>query len=302
MKQALGTFLRRSGAEALMRFACARRKVTIVVYHDPSPETLRRHLSWLSRRYSFTTMDAVADALETKRWDRLPLYPLVVTFDDGHRRNTALEPVLREFQVRPTVYLCSRIIGTRRPYWWQTPAAEQLGIEALKEVPDRERRRRLAIAGNDPDRDGDERQAMTWDEVHALSPVCDFGAHTRTHPILIRCDDRQSEDEIVFCKSETEAFLQRPCHHFAYPNGDFGEREVVHMTRAGYRTARTIDPGWNGPEADPMRLSAFPISDDATVSWLAVQLTGLPAWLRDRKMPRSRPGLLPTPQSPVAAA
>lgn len=302
MKTALGTLARWTGLEAAMRFARARRNVTVVVYHNPDPDTLRSHLAWFSRRYSFTTMDAVADAMETGRWGDLPRYPLVITFDDGHRANAKLEPVLREFGVRPTIYLCSRIIGTHRPYWWQTPAAERLGVEALKRLPDRERRARLAGAGNDPERDGDDRQAMSWEEVRALTPICDFGAHTRNHPILIRCDDRQCADEIAYCKSEVEAFLQRPCQHFAYPNGDFGEREVAVLRQAGYRTARTIEPGWNGPDADPMRLKAFPVSDDVPVSWLAVQMTGIPAWLRGiRDARRSQDGGMPSGQ-PVPVA
>lgn len=285
MKEALGTLLRLSGLDRVLRAALARGRVSIVVYHDPAPETLERHLAWLAGRYSFITMDRLADALEGGVWDTLPAYPLVVTFDDGHRRNAALEAILRAHNVRPTIFLCSRIIGTRRPFWWQTQAAERLGIETLKRLPDGERRRRLAEAGDDPDRDGAERQAMTWEEVRALSATCDFGAHTRTHPVLPRCDERTSGEEIAASRTEVEAFTQRPCRHFAYPNGDFGDREVRHLRRAGYRTARTIEAGWNGPEADPFRLAAFPVSDDASVSWLAVQMTGVPAWLR-----RLRPG------------
>lgn len=283
-KQALAAgILRWTGFGAMQRLLFARRRVSIVVYHDPEPETLRRHLAWYAERYSFTTLDAVADALETGRWGDLPPYPLVVTFDDGHKENARLAPIFREFGVRPTVYLCSQVVGTTRPYWWKTPAADRIGVEALKRVPDGERRRRLAEAGNDPDRETDSRQSLTWDEVLRLRDVVDYGAHTRTHPILLQCDDHRVTDEIALCKAELEEALGEPCRHFAFPNGDFSDREVDIIRRAGYRTARTIDPGWNGPNADPLRLKAVPISDDASVDWLAVQVTGLTAWLRKRK-------------------
>ncbi|WP_372399287.1 polysaccharide deacetylase family protein [Azospirillum sp. HJ39] len=283
MKDAIANLVRWSGFGAMQRFLKARRGVTIVVYHDPAPEVLREHLRWFARHYSFTTLDAVATAMETGRWDALPAYPLVITFDDGHRNNTALAPLFREFDLRPTVYLCSRIVGTARPYWWKTDAADSIGVERLKRVPDPERRRLLAEAGNDPDRDGAERQAMTWDEIARMTDVADYGAHTRTHPILLQCDDRRCADEIVLCRTELEEALGRPCRHFAFPNGDFSGREVEEIRRAGYRTARTIDPGWNDAGTDPLRLKAFPVSDDATVEWLSVQLTGIPAWLRKRK-------------------
>jgi len=284
LKNALGTLVRWSGLDTAVRLLCARRRVTIVVYHDPEPEVMRRHLAWYAERYGFTTLDAVADAMDGGRWDALPPCPLVITIDDGHVGNARLDAVFREFGVRPTVYLCSRVVGTARPYWWKTAAANRIGAEALKRLPDHERRRRLAEAGDDPDRDAaGPRQALTWDEVRTLGAVYDYGAHTRHHPILPQCDDLTAADEIGRCRSELEETLARPCHHFAYPNGDFGEREVALLRAAGYRTARSIDPGWNGPRTDPYRLKAFPITDDADVAWLAVQVTGLPGWLRRLK-------------------
>lgn len=303
MKQALAAgIVRWTGFGAMQRFLCARRAVSIVVYHDPDPEILRRHLAWYAERYSFTTLDAVADAIESGRWGDLPPYPMVVTLDDGHRNNVRLEPVFREFGVRPTIYLCSRVVGSTRPYWWKTPAAERIGAEALKRMPDAERRRCLAEAGNDPDRETDARQSLTWEEVHRLAEVADYGAHTRTHPILLQCDDRLCADEIALCRSELEEAIGQPCRHFAFPNGDYGERELANIRRAGYRTARTINPGWNGPKTDPLRLRAVPISDDVSVEWLAVQLTGVPALLRKLKsVLRARPAEA-APGRPVPAA
>lgn len=280
MKHAVGHLICWTGLDCLLRMAFARSAATIVVYHDPSPETMRCHLEWYTQRYTFVTLDAVVDALETGRWDALPPYPLVVTLDDGHRGNAALAPVFRDFGLRPTVFLCSGIVGTTRPFWWATAAAERLGVQALKRMPDVERRQRLAQAGADLDREWAEPQALTWAEICALLPVFDIGAHSRTHPILPSCDDARSADEIVRCRTELEASLARPCAHFSYPNGDFSRREVGNVRAAGYRSARTIDPGWNGRHADPFRLKAMVVSDDAPVDWLAVQVSGIPGRIR----------------------
>ncbi|WP_029007668.1 polysaccharide deacetylase family protein [Azospirillum halopraeferens] len=280
-KDALGGLVRWSGLGWGLRALFARRRVTIVVYHDPDPSVLEEHLAFYARHYTFTTMDAVADALENGDWDALPAYPLVLTFDDGHRGNAALADLFRTYGVRPTIFLCSRIVGTHRPYWWKTGAAARLGAEALKLVPDAERRRRLAEAGDDPDADATAPQAMGWDDVRRLADCADFGAHTRTHPILPRCNDQQAEEEIALCRQELEEGMGgTPCRHFAFPNGDYGERDLAILRHAGYRTARTIEPGWNGPDTDPMRLKGFIVSDDATVPWLEVQLTGIPRLLR----------------------
>lgn len=284
MKHALiGALVKYSGIGTLQRFVCARRRATIVIYHDPKPEILDSHLAWYARRYNFITLDQLADALESGHWKHLPDYPMVVTIDDGHRGNSHLASTLRRHGVRPMIYLCSQIVGTNRPYWWRTNAAIQLDPEALKQLPDEERRGKLAAAGDDPDMNGEVRQAMSWEEVSHLGSVTDYGAHTRSHPILPNCDDHRCEDEIALCKQELEAELGKPCTHFAFPNGDYGPREIEVLRRAGYRTARSIDPGWNGPNVDPMQLKAIPVSDDTPVGWLAVQMTGLPAWLRGRR-------------------
>ena len=47
------------------------------------------------------------------------------------------------------------------------------------------------------------------------------------------------------------------CEHFAYPNGDYGSREIATLEAAGYKTARTCDIGWNDHKTDPYRLKAF---------------------------------------------
>jgi len=300
MKEALGAFVRVTRLDALVRFAFARRRVTIAVYHNPSPETLRTHLAYFARRYSFITMDAFERALTSRRWDELPRYPMVVTIDDGHAGNARLEALLREFGVRPTIYLCSQIVGTARPFWWQTSAAAALGAEALKGLTDTQRRERLRMAGCDLSGTEGERQALTWEEVRTLSSVADFGGHTRHHPILPQCDDAACADEIAVCKQELEATLNQPCRHFAYPNGDYGEREIAELKRAGYATGRTIEVGWNGPDADPYRLKVMPVYDHASLNWLVAQMTGLPSWLRAIRMklrPRPAPaaGVRPAP-------
>jgi peptidoglycan/xylan/chitin deacetylase (PgdA/CDA1 family) len=276
----LGLILCATGVPWLVRRIAARRRVTILVYHDPDPGTLARHLHWLSRRFRFVTLDDVAEALETRRWTDLPPYPLVVTVDDGHRGNACLATTFRAYGVRPTIYLCSAIVGTGRPFWWKTATAGRFGAETLKALPDDERRLRLAQGGDDPDRPGRERQALAWEEVRAMTSVADIGAHTRTHPILPRCGEADGRREIAGCRLEIEAALHRPCLHFAYPNGDAGEREQAVTRHAGYRTARSIDPGWNGPTTDPYRLKAMAVSDDAPVAWLAVQAVGLTAVMR----------------------
>jgi hypothetical protein len=52
---------------------------------------------------------------------------------------------------------------------------------------------------------------------------------------------------------------------FAYPNGDYSEREMGFVKEAGFASARTCDPGWNDARSDRFRLKGICIDDEASV-------------------------------------
>jgi hypothetical protein len=108
----------------------------------------------------------------------------------------------------------------------------------------------------------------------------DFQAHSRFHPILTRCEADECEEEITGSRLEVGALLGGDCTHFAYPNGNYGAREIEFVKAAGFKTARTCDIGWNDSRTDPYRLRTIIITDNASRSWFAAQLTGVPVFLR----------------------
>jgi hypothetical protein len=63
----------------------ARNRVSILAYHDPSPDVFDRHLRFLADRYNVIALADLLEALGSEKWGDLPARPLVVTFDDGHR-------------------------------------------------------------------------------------------------------------------------------------------------------------------------------------------------------------------------
>ena len=108
-----------------------------------------------------------------------------------------------------------------------------------------------------------------------------FGSHTRFHPTLPTCDEDSLRRELELSKSETAELTGSDCLHFAYPNGDYTEREVEAVRRAGYRSARTIEVGWTDLDSDPFRLKITGISDDAPLDMVVAQLSGITRWIRD---------------------
>ena len=269
--------IRWSGLGFLVRHTIARRRASILLYHDPAPEVLERHLRYLSGRYAFVSLGDLVDALREGRWSSLPANPLVLTFDDAHRGNAALSGLLERYGVVPTIYACSEIVATRRHYWF----LEVDNPEALKPLSNAERIARLEREhGFAPGREyADAPQALSAEDVAAMLGAVEFGSHTRFHPVLPTCEDDECEDEIVRSKTELEALTKMPCRHFSFPNGDYGARELEYVRRAGYDSARTTDLGWNDAGTDAYRLRILGTSDIASVNRLAADLSGVAGYI-----------------------
>lgn len=286
-----------SGVVAAVRKFLWRDRVAILLYHNPSPSTLDAHLSYLARICDIVPLDALSQPGRGRP-------RAVITLDDGHAGNAALLPVFDKHRVRPTIFLCSGVIEHRAAHWWMHPAAAGTDIERLKRLPNRERLAQLHERGYqgaelqqvlpmllgggqlreptiaDEGRDHTASTGLSVRQVKQMRARVDFQSHTRFHPILTRCDDAECEQEITGSRRDIERLTGRPCVHFAYPNGNYGEREIRLLRAAGYRTARTCDVGWNDDATDPFRLRAIDIHDDSSLAWFIAQLTGIPLFLR----------------------
>src|SRR5204862_1774881 len=121
----------------LVRAVRARRRVSILFYHAPDPGLFERHMKFLSRRYNLIPLDRLVDALHGGDWSSLPRRSLVVTFDDGRRENARLLPVFERYGLRPTIFLCSQLVGTNRQYWFTATHSESRDYHrSLKRLPE----------------------------------------------------------------------------------------------------------------------------------------------------------------------
>jgi peptidoglycan/xylan/chitin deacetylase (PgdA/CDA1 family) len=261
----------------LIREAIQRRRVTIIFYHDPSPESLENHLAILERTYKLISLRQFVDAHRLRRISTLPPKALVVTLDDGHAGNFRLKLLLQRMGIPVTIFLCSGIVGTGRRFWFEHAAEE---VESLKHVPDGERLDRLRELGFDEAREFSKPEALSRDEVEALAPVVDFQCHSASHPVLLYCSDEKAEREIVGSKQELEREYGLDIYAFSYPNGDYSDREILLAKRAGFRCALTADVGFNTAETDPFRLRRIGIDDDDGIDELLVKTCGLWGWIK----------------------
>jgi len=275
VRELVYVLVRRSGLAWTLRALGPRRRVAVLVYHNPEPRLFARHLRYIAGSSRLIPLDTLVDALHSGDWSRIPRRAVVLTFDDGHAGNRALLDLLRGFGARPTIFLCSQIVGTRRRYWYT--AVEPRVRQELLALPDDVRRDRLEreFGFSETAEDAD-RQALDLEELAEMLPHVDFQAHTRFHPLLPACADERCREEVAGSKAEVERLTGRSCEHFAYPQGAYGEREVAAVRAAGFRSARTTEIGWNVPGTDPYRLKVLGMPDGASVDALATQLAGIP--------------------------
>jgi len=272
LKGAVFSLVNHVGISVGWRALHRRNQVTILCYHDPAPEMMTGHLGWLSKRYNLITLE---DYLAWRQGNisELPPHALVITLDDGHAGNARLLEVFRHHRAKPTIFLCSDIVGTHRHYWWQDVVSAPQR-QRLKRLPDAARLRALQETGFDEAREYADRSALSSDEIGAMRETVDFEAHTRLHPVLPMCDEQRARDEISGCKRILAERFGLDTWAFAYPNGDYCDRDVRLVKDSGFRCALTIDAGFNDARTDIFRLKRILIPDNAGLDELAVKASG----------------------------
>lgn len=273
------------GIDRAVRAFLWRDRVAVLLYHDPKPEDLDQHLTYLSTICDFVPLSEIATPGTGRP-------RAAVTIDDGNIGNARLLPVFIKHKIKPTIFLCSQFVARPTRHWWLHPGTTPESIERLKRMTNQDRLRELGKTGYVQEGEYGA-TGLTLEQLKAMQPFVDFQAHTRYHPILTRCESADCETEISVCKSELEILLGTECQHFAYPNGNYRDREIAFVRAAGYKTARTCDLGWNDCLSDPYRLKTIVIDDDASKLWFTAQLTGIPVFLRYLRHARSLSGHSP---------
>lgn len=285
-----------------------------------TPEELDFLLSVATRRYACGPLAETRERFEAG--EPFPRPPLALTFDDGQLDNFEhARPLLARYDVRATFYVPAAHASSREPLWHDRlgfalqALAGDAGIRdelAVRlAIPDAPKEpagfvaaavraakrltpeRRQELAGELAQRSGapvpEWAGMMGWPELRRLaSEGHEIGSHSLHHPLLPQCSDEAVEREVVGSRSLLEAELAVPVRSFCYPNGDFDERSLAAVRRAGYACAVTTSSGLNPRGADPYRLHRCEIEAERvrdrkgrlSPERLAWRLCGMPATLR----------------------
>jgi peptidoglycan/xylan/chitin deacetylase (PgdA/CDA1 family) len=253
-----------------------RRKVTIITYHDPQPETFDAYVSVLKRLYNIVSLAMYVDAMREGTVGKLPPKALIITLDDGHRGNHALRSVLDKHQVSVSPsFLCSGLVDTQRRFWFQHDAVRTNRAEP-EGTPRRGTACRAAKRGVRGKAEFVERQALSRGELEELrARNVGFQSHSVFHPILPRYARARAEAEITQSKRDLQTKLATEVYAFAYPNRSYAERELQLVKDAGYRCAVTLNAGFNSEATPPFRLRRISLTDASDRHELLVKTSGL---------------------------
>ena len=254
-----------------------RRKITILIYHDIKVDTADKHFRVLKSKYNIISLREFLDAKHSGDTNTLPIKSLIITIDDGHKDNFRLTPLFDKYKIPVTIFVCSGIVGTNRHFWFQH--SKNIKSNKLKQIPNRKRLEVLKNEGFDEESDYRDRQALSKDEIMNMQFLVNFQSHTIFHPILPRCNMKESRYEIANSKKDLENTYGLNIYALCYPNGDYSERELSLVEEAGYECGLTADLGFNSKDTDIFRLSRIGVRDDSDIHELLVRASGLWSFL-----------------------
>ena len=220
-----------------------------VYFHNPSKKLFESCVKWfLKQGYSFISIDELVETAKGKKI--FPKSSVIFTVDDGWKENkTNIAAVANKYQIPVTIFASTEPIATGDAYWWSYVAAgikKGIVTESVQELKKIKNEERLNIVNTVRQKLSLEREALTINELEEISntPYVSIGSHTVTHPILSSCSNEQSKFEISQSKEILEKWLRKSTDHFAFPNGDFTNREIEYLKKSGYTTAFTTKPDY----------------------------------------------------------
>ncbi len=182
------------------------RAESIVAGQYVTPEQFESQIK-LVKRFGFKTVSLAHMLAAFEGQARLPLRPIVITFDDGYKSYYQYAaPTLEKYGYTATTFLVSDLLG-RTNEWDESKGDVTEHLMTVEEIQDLHKR-------------GHE-----------------FGAHTKTHANLIEVPDDVAKQEIAGSKAQLQQVLGFQTPFFCYPYGAQNEKVQKWVQEAGFQGA-----------------------------------------------------------------
>lgn len=292
--------------------------IRILMYHrfKHDTEQLKRQCELIRRYYEPVSLKTISEAL--RNGTPLPQNAVAITVDDGYRDFLVHAfPVFQAYDLSPTVFLVTDFLDGKLWQWWDTirytlshsertvlsiqlttgDFKASLATDEERESARRTLTERLKLVENSerlhvcqtlaelmevdlPKAPPEQFAPLKWNEVRQLAAHgVEFGAHTKTHPILSRINDPEKlREEIEGSKRRIDEELGSPAIHFCYPNGrrlDIDELTLKLVKERGFHTAVTTERGMNFGRPDPFLLRRLAIDPSDPPQYFHELLSGV---------------------------
>ena len=266
--------------------------ISSIYFHKPSLNEFEECVKWLKKRgFKFLSIDNVCQIIELKQ--PLPHGAVILTVDDGWQSNKSnIADIAEKHQIPVTIFVSTAPVEQGTFWWSYVDAAKEkrltkLSVEQLKKVPEA---KRLKVVNDLKKHIKLPREAMTVIQIQQISasPWVTIGSHTHSHPILNNCTSEQVYLELDLAKKKLENWTKNKVNYFAYPNGDYTEREINILSDLGYKLAFTVRPHYLSSDRlqDRYELPRFEVIENAPFAETVCRMMGIwePTMHRIRKI------------------
>lgn len=219
-----------TGIPLLLRFFQQRKKATIVLFHDLNPDRAGYVFTYLQNNFKIISLSELVNGL--KKDQEFPPYSLIITFDDGRKRNLQLVPYLKDKQIPITLFLSTS-------------------------------ENRL-----------DGKKYISRNQVDLLRSVFDIQSHTINHPHLPIVNEEDAIIEVNGGKAEIENILGEEVSYFAFPYGEYCDRDIQILKESTFKAALSVDPGYVTQKDSIYTLKRICLPDYPAKFELKVKATG----------------------------
>jgi poly-beta-1,6-N-acetyl-D-glucosamine N-deacetylase len=211
-------------------------------FHAPSKDFFEACISWLSKNgFHFISVHDLELIINNEK--PFPKGSVIITLDDGWQSNLDnIVPVADKYKVPVEIFVSTEVVEKGNGYWWSyIQEARKIGlskepVEFFKTIDNEDR---VKILEETKAKIQLKREALSIEQVKEISTsrYVSIGSHSVSHPILPRCSNEQSKYEILHSKEILEEWTNKEIKHFAFPNGDYSNREISFLKRFGYTLA-----------------------------------------------------------------
>lgn len=278
---AANTFIMAGLVRQARRKALNSKCIISLYFHKPDKNEFEFCIRWLKKKgFRFLSPHDIEKIIKEEM--PFPTGAVCITVDDGWQSNVKnVVEVANKHEVPVTIFVATTP-AEEGSYWWSyVIKAQKEGLirfskKELKKMPEE---KRLGILQELKKKVTPVRDAMTIDQVISVSgsPYVTIGSHTQTHPILINCQDNQVYEELRESRQKLESWTGKEVVYFAYPNGDFGQREIRMLNTLNYRLAFCSEPRYLTPETlkENYTLPRFGFLEGASAAENICRMTGV---------------------------